>query len=268
MTNIVTKFDSWHVWLEHVEKLPKHSTESNMDRSFYGVPFSVSIDLAYNGWPEGLAEMKSLSGPLIDKLTRLVERPTFNYDVEGQSLDVGAYLNGDPECFLRQSTEIVQGFGTRHLTLVVNIAVSGSVSTDTIIQRGAMLATMVEVLEMADCRVDVWGGLASTQYDKGEMETFFHLKSPEQPLDLARFIFAVAHPSSLRRLGFREYLHNGHDTSIAKPKPLTAITGDIEMGEILTAVGVSPERATSILMDALKANGVTFREEFGYDLDQ
>ena len=77
-------------------------------------------------------------------------------------------------------------------------------STEAMIRKGAAVVALIDQIERSGQRVELIATQISKthrQYD--EQHIFITVKQPDEPLDLDRISFAVAHPSMLRRVGFR-----------------------------------------------------------------
>ena len=77
-------------------------------------------------------------------------------------------------------------------------------STEAMIRKGAAVVALIDQIERSGQRVELIATQISKthrQYD--EQHIFITVKQPDEPLDLDRISFAVAHPSMLRRVCFR-----------------------------------------------------------------
>jgi hypothetical protein len=158
-----------------------------------------ALNLARNGWAEGVEIAGPLCAEITDKVTTLVEIEHVNYDVEGIGLDVATYLNGEPECWQKFEKETGEGQGIKHIRIVMDVTVSGGIDKNVITARGAAVAALIQGLEFAGCRVQ----LEVLPLCNGKAwESRVLVKSADQDLDMSRVIFALAHPAMLRRIGF------------------------------------------------------------------
>ena len=211
------RFQSWGEFLEFateskpVSDLRKSRDTGDSRREFTGTySFEETLNLAINGWPDGEARAKRLSDAIFSKVASLVEREEMVHDVVGGSIDIGAYLNNYPECWTRQESHIVDGNAPKIFRIVYNNSASAGVSADVLSAKGAAIAALVRALEFAGHRAEVWS-IAICVKDFGDFgrdsgpplhETRVQVKAADQDLDFGRLVFALAHPSMLRRLGF------------------------------------------------------------------
>ena len=166
--------------------------------------FAEALDLAINGWAEGREKANLFSEAIVDKVSSLIEKQDIEYDVVGQDFDIGLVNQGVPECWYTLTTRIIDGQGTRQLRLVFNNCVSAGISTEVMTRKGAAAVALIKCLELAGFRVEVWlrNGIADS-YGQGSAYIFeCMLKEASQPVDIDRIVFALAHPSSFRRIGF------------------------------------------------------------------
>jgi hypothetical protein len=226
--NDVRQFTSWYEFLEYVKQdarlnplvssnyLAANEMASRRDRNqgyqWYGTQsFEEAYNLALNGWIDGQEKAYTLSKPLIEKLLSRIERPDIYYDVEGISIDMGRVASEDPECWMQFSNEIVETSSYHRLIrIVVNNTVSAGIAKERITAKGAAIATVVELLEFAGNRVELVAlpyciaGVSSGNWHAEKADTFCSVvvKPFDQPLEMSRVMFAIAHPSMLRRFGF------------------------------------------------------------------
>jgi len=203
-------FESWTEFVQFADsrKLAKGSRNSSRmtDKPlWYGTKtFEDILPLANSGWPEGTEKVKELSAKLMDKVTSLVEHQSLQYDVTGNDFDIPMVLQGIPEHWFTMQSRIEQGQGNRVIHIVYNATASSGISAETITAKGAAVAALIESLEYAGIRVAlniIWRvrGYGSNTYTSNMSVP---VKYAEQPLDIDRLAFALAHPGTLRRLMF------------------------------------------------------------------
>ena len=209
-------FYTWGDWLDYVKgksEMDDYSRASRQpdDNDWTKTKnWSEAIKLAEEGWEEGAKRIREVGMPIFDKLSQLIEKQHVVYDVTGMELDVATYLKGVPECWMDFETKIERGVGVRHVKITYNYCASWCVSSDVLVGRGAAVAALVELLELAGYRVELWAVEATDPSWGGRggagsicrLRNQVLVKSSEQPLDLSRVAFALAHPAMLRRLAF------------------------------------------------------------------
>lgn len=204
-------FDCWSEFIEHCKNVPNCGYEDSSHREslhFTGTQtFEDAVKLAeFGGWKEGEDKAKGLAASLENKVTSLIERPIFVNDIAGMSIDMGAYVMGAPDCWIAREQRFAEDHGTKILRVVVNCTASAGVSKEVMIARGAAAAALVQALEWGGNRVELWvlpiACLGNRSHEVATYESRVLIKRADQDLDLGRVIFAMAHPSTLRRFGF------------------------------------------------------------------
>jgi hypothetical protein len=228
----VTEWNTWGEFVDAAERgeptpnVGERSSrrESSSQHWDLGCGFDKALKLARDGWQEGREKAADIARRLENRVMHRIVKEDVNYDVEGMGFDVARFLNGEPEHWIKpEEHTMTSAHGNRHVKLVVNVAASCGVSGDAILARGATLAALVELLEYADTRVELWtvDAHASTYYPDGGKSSappisvnMVKVKAFDQPLDPGRIAFALAHPAMLRRLCFS--MMEQSDESIAK----------------------------------------------------
>lgn len=177
--------------------------------------FGEAMELATNGWTAGEETIGKISAKVLAKVTSLIQRDEVVYDVEGIGLDVAEYLNGVPECWQRFESHMAEGEGIKHIRLVYNATASAGIEPNIMAARGAAVAALVQALEYAGARVEVWAIPIAIRCGWGgsgkgpDFEARVLVKAADQDLDMSRVAYALAQPSMLRRIGFA--LLEGHE---------------------------------------------------------
>lgn len=196
-------FEFWSEFVDYAASQPStvpHASRSSRVGNYKfteTLSFESAVKLALDGWDEGREQVKKLSGPIVEKVCNLIERQDLVYDVEGMGIDIARFVDGEPECWQRYETTVVEGESSKLIHIVFNLTVSSGIDQRVITAKGAAIAALVETLEYAGNRVKVTIAHALNHY-----ECYVTVKSFDQPIDLGRLVFALAHPSSLRRIFF------------------------------------------------------------------
>lgn len=165
-----------------------------------------AIKLARDGWQEGSAKIAKLANVITDKITSMIETQTIRYDVTGNDFDVALMLTDAPEYWT--TLETVEGSNNRMLRVIFNCGTSGDVGSEIMMAKGATIAALVAAFEIAEIRIQV--DLFSRVALRGQsFQVTARVKNADQPLDIDRLAFALAHPAMLRQLIFGLRKHNG-----------------------------------------------------------
>lgn len=222
----------------HRRGRPSHKTTGLFVAGWSGTSnFNAAVELARRGWPEGAAKVKAISAATITKVTSLMDETQILMDVSGLDFDMGAYMSGQPEHWMTEHTETVEGRANRHVRVVFNYGALGDVSGEVKIAKGAAVAALVACLEAAGNRVELIGATLTTDHSAGVLQTYTMLKAADQPLDIDRIAFALVNPAMQRKLHFaiRESLDwfcvgGGDEVGASDDIPIGPERGDIYIG--------------------------------------
>lgn len=268
------RFDTWSELLDYVSKpgnVPHDSSNAKVrcEGSFDAyTDWSSAVKLATEGYVKGAEQTKAISEPLFNRVSQLIERQNIVHDVEGMDIDVARYLDGEPECWQRWEQFITQGPGTRILRIGYNFCASAGISAETITARGAMVAGLIELLEYAGNRVELWAVFAS-RGDTGLIDQSQTLvKAADQPLDMPRVAFALSHPAMLRRIQFEvmEHMSSERWSEFSSGRGTPAYLDRSQFDIYLPAMSYddskwsNPEEATKWCIAMLKEQGISLTE--------
>lgn len=177
-----------------------------------------AIELAQNGWPEGLNRIKKIL--LEEEANTEVDRLKWQNSVVGIRPNVPAYCAGVPTNMMRINyLPVVKPI----VRIVAYMQVNCNVSAQTYANQGAAIASLVDGIEDTGTSVELTLAYASYSREVKDfyIRLFVNLKQSTQPLDMDRLAFAIIHPSFFRRMVFRWYeqdkyydaIHSGYGTS-------------------------------------------------------
>lgn len=216
MNKIIRRFETFNDFLEAALVVPKKQDSSSSRRIDDGrnpwsgtKTFEEAVELAKRGWAEGASKALQFRACIADAVREIITSRSTSYawDVAGQFIDIGRYLEGEPECF-GTLDEAGQTAAQPVVKIFVNLAASGSVSVESLFARGAVILAAIDVLEATGKRVEVVAAKGS----RGNTihETYVTVKRPDQPVDADRLAFVLAHAGCLRRLFFSVMEQKGH----------------------------------------------------------
>lgn len=200
-------------WQEFVDRAGAPDTipggrSRNSDSSrneWAGATWHEALALGTNGWtlpvPEVDVAVTALREGLNERVSRSRLAPVWH--VTGSEVDVAAYLAGVPECMIDCEPRALSAHG-RVVTFLVPATYSHSVPRAYVMNRGVALAALCSAIIGAAHSVEVWSGYACTMPGVGGRRYcgVARVISAGEPLDVARLMFAMAHPAMLRRLWF------------------------------------------------------------------
>jgi len=168
-----------------------------------GASWDGALALATTGWNVPVPEVDLAVAALRDDLSDRVGAPSLApvRDVTGSEVDVAAYLTGVPECMIEYEPRRLSSHG-RVVTFLIPAVYSHTVPHTHVVNRGVALAALCSAIVTAAHSVEVWSGYACSLYGAGRYSAVARVISAGEPLDVARLMFAMAHPAMLRRLWF------------------------------------------------------------------
>jgi hypothetical protein len=206
--NITREFDSWHEFVTCVANPSLNAWGPSRCASHKEAPFRTkwagtkSFDEAIRmatltGWPEG---RKLLTEQLVLVRPKMEPYKSIEFAVAGAFPMVPNYCAGDPECMV-----IDPGADQRNAKPVVRIDYNNYVSADVppeaIMLRGAAVVSLAESLEARGFSTEL-RIIGNAQDFRKIWRYSIVYKRAGEILDLDRAAFAIAHPSTMRRLAF------------------------------------------------------------------
>jgi hypothetical protein len=181
---------------------PSSKEDSDYKNEWAGCSPVEAWGLARSGWEGVVAETDALASRITDAVVkqRIVTRWESARDTYGGRVDVGRYLAGEPDCMVRTKRVKRRG-NAKVVRIVIPTTYSCSVSETTVRKRGAAVVALVDVLNRAGNRLEVWAHNQIRVGDNRESIATM-VQDPAEPVNMARIMFALAHPGWLRRIIF------------------------------------------------------------------
>lgn len=166
--------------------------------------FGDAVQLAREGWSEIRPDIDRIVSGIRDEVTQITrKRIVTRRSVAGGAVNVGRMMSGDPRCMKRIRFEPTPATG-RVVKIVVNAAASSAVSPEQIRKRGAAIVALVEAIHLSGASTEITVAqrvVGRTSTNRG-YQVRIKVKRAEDRLDINTLMFAVAHPSMLRRIVF------------------------------------------------------------------
>ena len=215
---VFERYFLWDEFLKYVDWQPSNSQECSHDAEFsphdlpakifdleyakqgwYGTySFEEAMSLGRNGWAQKAAQVQNMI--VVNRIDTFIDVRPWNpiHSVEGSSVDINAYIAGRPECMLQRKKSVIKS-----ANIVINVGHNYEVRPSEIVKNGKQIVNIVNTLEINNIHTRLVIMVAVTD-DKNEdvFRTFVVCKNLYDRFDLKRVMFAVAHPSFLRRLWF------------------------------------------------------------------
>lgn len=196
----VVTFDSWSQYVEVASSgndADRHSrvTDDNSSPWSGTATYQDARTLALYGWREGTDKLRRMTASMTGSMN--VVRQSMNLALTGGAVDVPTYLTGEPECMWSwQDTE-----ERKAVRVVIDGAHASRITPEEIMRRGAAVVAFVDAMESAGYSAEIQ--LRYSIYSADKVITHaVALKRSDEPMDLESIAFAIAHPASLRRIGF------------------------------------------------------------------
>lgn len=146
----------------------------------------------------------------IDKLLgNAVRRQKYVNRNYGCVPNVPAYLIGNP---LNMINSEIGRISHKVLNIFLSIGVPAYINKEEITRRGIIYLTVIDLLEKAGYRCNVYAGVTASS---GRAEYMYvRIKTDREPLNIKKLAFPLAHPSMLRRIYFKWAEVNDYDYDI------------------------------------------------------
>ena len=156
-----------------------------------------ALDLIKFGYHEDFEKLVQLKLKLEKYIKMSKKRNKQFNDYIGFAPDVKAYLEGNPLSMLNKKSE-----ARKKVNVYMNTSFYGNTSKEAIFNRGAIVLSMIEILENMGFSVDLH------LFEMSTVDTMMHfsdfvLKSENERMNIQKLYFPLCHPSWIRRLNFR-----------------------------------------------------------------
>ena len=191
---------------DHLSSFALASHQDMGDKSWdLGVDFDGAVKLANTGWNKHMAAVMKRRDLLVKRVARQVPKTAVVYDVEGMDFDIGRVMDGEPEHWIDMvaDTSVEAGKGDKLRRVVVNVSNDYRVKAKTIVAKGILIASLVALMEFAGMNVQLEIGSAiGSDNRKWRWQWVAPFKRYSDALNLPKIMYAVAHPTMLRRIVF------------------------------------------------------------------
>jgi hypothetical protein len=158
--------------------------------------FKKAALLAEFGWREKVSD---LEGYLTTVKELVRESWNTHLDVTGESVDIGAYLEGEPECMLNYVVP-----ETKAVRIVANMSARCTADAPRLLNRGIAIAAAVYALQCSGVPVSLAAAeWVSPSRDSDTYTTLVEINPFGDYIDAGRLAFWLGHPAALRRCFFR-----------------------------------------------------------------
>lgn len=241
---------------------------TNSDR-FAGCSVAKAFEYAADGWQEGAERVARLRDRILAHAPKKLRITAYHH--AGGIVDVPRFLAGEIKCMKRH--HMVTNRSRPIITLINSGSGSAFIEANVFVNRAAVVAAIVDVVEAAGYSVHVidLDVSANRRYLFGKAVT---VKEPGAVPDIARMAFALGHPGMFRRFGFmcrgynaqHEPIGRGFGYPVSVPTGTEAFTyilpNSNEVRSVFDSERVAEEAGLSKFIEILRAQGCpAFREE-------
>lgn len=190
-------------FIDYIEGLPadqrtddRRQGWANGNEPFHGsASMSEALDLARNGWQEGLtAALEVMERLALDNPRVKRRKPA----LAGGAVNVGRMLSGDPAHMICRPKQP----GRKTVTFFVEAGCNAYISTESIIIRAAIIGAIVDMMENVGYSCSIVALDTSVHGRTAIYQIAVQLKECGERLNLADLMFTLGHPSFLRRMSF------------------------------------------------------------------
>jgi hypothetical protein len=197
----IVEFASLDAMAEFAGQDGQGSGTHNHGRSWAGTDsHREAHELMVDGWAEIRPAVDSLMAEIRDRIADRTA-PVFDmaHDVAGTFVDMAAFMAGEPACMVSAIPEPSTRSG-KVVKILYNSVANAGVNAETMRKRGAVVLALVDALNVLGVNAEVWVETAvSYRGRKGSLLTC--AKTAHEAVDVNRIMYALAHPSYLRRQG-------------------------------------------------------------------
>lgn len=205
MTTTLRKFDSLHALVQYVMPAHDNAESRNSARdSWAGGSWDEAIRLATHGWADGATQAKRLLEKITDHAPQEYSPIHTQHDMTGAYVDVGAYVEGVPECMIDFAPDIRP---KRFVRILIASTFSSFIKAQQVLARGVAIAAAIDKLETRGVRCEI-DAILTTQAQNGtndKLSVMVTIKNAHEALSLEKLVYVAAHPTFLRRIGLSAY---------------------------------------------------------------
>jgi len=146
----IIEFDGHQDVLDYLATYPEEFESysgSHCDLSptnFHPWSWNETIQFMQTGWPEGVADVNILAESIRTRIDENVDQYNISFDVTGDFIDMGRFVDGTPECC---GLITLEPMPQESINIVVNIGANAGVSAESMKTRGGALVALIDNLQ-------------------------------------------------------------------------------------------------------------------------
>lgn len=195
------------------EAMHDSNNSSDDDKKFRGTAsYEEAVDLFRNGYTDILKRVLDEVSQGVKMNSGFVKMPKMmpRNEIVGYIPNVPNAIIGIPEAMINVNRVIQK---KKSIDIIYSISTNCGTSCETIIKAGIALLCAIKIIELGGTFVNLRiASICTVTSTEAAMNTI-NLKSCHERLDIQKLCFPLAHPSMLRRFGFKwlETTPNLHD---------------------------------------------------------
>ena len=205
-TYIIEEFNNFSELINTNDSRKQNFGEARTDSNnyWYGASYEEAVEMLRFGWCD--KEALSSITQKVSELSKMQEtqKLSFKNDIVGYAPIVPLALKGVPQSMINTSRKPKKA---KVIKIIVDIGLSSSVTVEEKLNWGAKLTSKIMSLEKQGFRVQIECIKTFTEdnwYSKVHV-CRVPVKSENQPFDIKRMMFPIAHPAMNRRIMFDWY---------------------------------------------------------------
>lgn len=235
-----------------------------------------AIDLARKGWTGGNHAIAKLKAEIEKALEGQVPVPEREYGVRGNTVHLGRYMQGRPDCIGKRVDR-----GRRRdsslpsiVHIVCNVSASQGITGTPLLMRGAAIIVLVDLLARFHiaCSIELVSSWTTSvvRPDAPRLEFKLPLKHESDNVNIGKLAYFLGHPSSVRRIifaameqepiGHRMRWGIGRDMGGYGLPATSDWQGDLYIDRILTANDWGEDFAIAWLKNQLIKQGINLKQ--------
>ena len=177
------------------------SSEEKGNSSWNGTnSLEEAYDLLLSGDEDLYKKFQEQKDMTVDKmLGNIINKKKIKNDIVGFQPNVPNFLLGLPNDMIN---EIPKKVSQKILNIVLVMSVSSGVKASTLQSIGMKYTQVIDLLEKAGYRVNLYIGHAGEYQSEIDM-CLIRIKTDREPFNIKKCVFPIAHPSMFRRVMFR-----------------------------------------------------------------
>jgi len=219
-------------WTVSADRVASRQTGREREKFTLTASWRAAKDLAAAGWDEGREKVAAnLADIFTSGAAELSNGAAVEYAVGGAYPDVPLYVAGEVCHMVNDGEQLGE---KPIIKFLINASASCNISADSIANRGAAVAALVDQIESGGTRCEIWVTFATRKGGKF-YAPMVCAKRAGEPLDIDVVAFTMGHPAMLRRVLFGIVENDPFTDGVrfesgygsAETVPAAAIPGDV-----------------------------------------